>query len=482
MTQKLAKDVKLPSFHGKHHQHELTITEIPKEGIVITRPGTYVFKGDLTWTPNEEEDEEEDDPHVHAAIAITCSNVVLDFKGFALQCSAKDSSTMHCIGVAVLPLDNATDVLQKIEIRSGKVENFHTYGVLVAAAEDITLNDLTVAKLRNADQHHGSVGILVAACHGVKITGGGCESSKVESNAHSAIQLRFCENVSVKDVSVNNEHNKSGGNVGLAIVGCRDVHAEDVKVTDLTVGTDLAPESPGNTCLGVFIYLSTAVSLHSASITKVHGSCDDSHGISVFVCPQNIAVSNCTVKDVKTGFNTAYNSGAKATGVEIMVATDVAVSNCIVTDVSASIPQDRQVAGFSSGFTWRVRFNGCKANNIKIVLPEHTSNEVKGFYTAAGFGWAPDPRKVFIRPSIDARFKNCEVKDADVAFDDFMHHHAKFKTCTYTSCNHALGNPLANEARVVACDKCSECVPPATRVVENERVGTRGIPTPKIIE
>ena len=482
MTQQLAADVKLPCLEDAVHQHEHGITSIPAQGIVITRPGTYTLQNDVIWTPEADVDDDAEQDSavtVHAAIAITCSNVTLNLNGHRVMCGAKDSSQMHCIGVAALPAETASETLHDIHIRNGSVDNFHSYGVLVVAAEKVSLTDVTVSGLRNKDRHHGSVGTLVAACHDVDITGGGCSGTAVHSNAHSAIQLRFCENVRISGTAVTSQHNQSGGNVGMAVVGCRDVVVNAVTVTNLTVGSDLAPDSPGNTCLGVFLYLSTAVKLAGASITGVHGSCDDSHGISVFVCPQHVNVASCTVTDVSTGFNTEYNSGAKATGVEVMVATDVHVKGCTATNVRASIPQDRQVAGFSSGFTWRVTFENCVAKNVSIALPAHTSSRVLAQYTAAGFGWAPDPRRVFIRPSIDTEFLNCFSENADVAFDDFMHHNARFKGCGYKNCKHALRNPGADASRVMACDKCSECVPAVVKEVGNDRHGTKGTPKPK---
>ena len=479
MSQKLALDVKLPSIKNTGDlQQMLAIDSIPPEGIVITRPGAYRVTKDLKWNPRQPDAEQH--PAVHTAIAITCSDVTLDLQGHTVTCVAPEGVKMRCIGISVLPLDLDDKPLYNIGINNGTVSGFHTYGVLVVAVENVTLTNVTVDGLRNEDRRHGSIGTFLAACYNVVLERGGCKNSSVKSNAHSAVQLRFCDKVRVTGVAVASQFNQAGGNVGVAVVGCSDVAVDAVSVSDLTVGMELAPESPGNTCLGVFLYLSTGVSLSNTTIKDVHGSCDDSHGISVFVCPKTISVTGCTVSSVSTGFRSDRGTGAKATGVEVMVAADVHVKNCVVTDVRASIPQDRQVAGFSSGFSWRVAFEGCTARNISIVLPKYTGRDVSQQYTAAGFGWAPDPRKMFIRPSMGTRFVNCFAENADVAFDDFMHHNATFVGCTYVNCVHGLGTPGADKTRVMACDKCSECVPSVTRTVfhDHDSRGTEGVPAP----
>ena len=471
----LRTDIRLPAQSHASKVKPVTnekniIHSIPHNGLVIDTPGNYVLGNNVTWFPRVHAA-----AGTHAAILITCSDVSLNLEGHTIKCDKDTRPSAACLAIAVVPADDTLKPLQNIVLSNGSVENFYAYGIFVVGVQDVVLSGIGVRGLRNRDVTHTSIGLFIAACEKVRIHHCACKDSRVRSKAHSAVQVRFCTDVQIDNLEVANQHNSTGGNAGLAVVASRLVDVTRARIEDLTVGGALAPGSSGNTCLGVFLYLSAVLSVDAVRVKNVHGSCDDSHGISVFVCPQHVVISNCDVSNITTGFRSKDKTGAKATGIEVMVSADVHVHNCDVDNVSASMPQDLQVAGFSSGFTWRVNFEGCNALRCSVVTA--TGPGSSETYAGIGFGWAPDPRPMFVKPSVDTSFSHCTARRCDIGFDMFMHQNARINACTATKCKTVFKDD-PDEIRTLSCNKCSECDPPAVYAVHNrsnDNIGMKGI-------
>jgi hypothetical protein len=200
------------------------------------------------------------------------------------------------------------------------------------------------------------------------------------------------------------------------------------------------------------------VLINDCHVSRVTGSCDDAHGLIVFICPKNVTVSGCTFDQINTGFRSAAHSGAKVTGVE----------TCKVKNVTGSAPQDGQVAGYSSGGTSHVTFSRCAVRQISC-------GDSAG--SGVGFGWAPDPRKPFIALSEDTVFSTCVAQDCDVAFDLFMHKNARIIDCKAKNVKKLLLFNDPTVSRTLTCNPCSECPTPKRTVVPNTGSGSRGQPT-----
>ena len=133
--------------------------------------------------------------------------------------------------------------------------------------------------------------------------------------------------------------------------------------------------------------------VEQCNISDIAGSCDDAHGISLFVV-SDATVRNVTVENVTDGRG---GRGAKATGIEVYglvnnQPSNVLVENCEVRDISAISPGDLQAAGFSIAGKG-VTFKNCEAYNVTVSGANRVDPTSPGY--AIGFGWAPD-----IRPDI----------------------------------------------------------------------------------
>lgn len=431
------------------------ITEIPPCGITISKPGTYRLQHGVKWRPSGPD---------MAAIRIVCSDVTLDLQTNTLEKHAA-SAFKGCAGIVAVPL--TAEPLSNVTICCGFVRNFDVYGVAAFGVDHITLERLVVQNLRNADMAINSVGLFLAGCDYSTISWCACEKSRVVSIAHSALQLRFCDNTSVSDCRVLSQQNDAGGCVGISAVGCADIQFLRNHVGGIHVGEVLAPHSSGQTALGMFPMVCVRVRIKDCHVSRVTGSCDDAHGLSIFICPADVTVSACTFDQINTGFRSATLSGAKVTGVEVMLSTAVVVETCKVKNITGSSPQDGQVAGYSSGGTSHVTFSRCSARHISC-------GDTPG--SGVGFGWAPDPRKVFIALSENTVFSTCVAQDCDIAFDLFMHKDAKIIDCKGKNTRKLL---LFNDpavSRTLTCNACSECPIAKRTVVRNTGSGNRGQP------
>jgi hypothetical protein len=434
------------------------ITHIPPTGLIICTPGEYVLNGDLEWAAAYPDS---------SAIRVTCSNVSIDFAGHSITCQRPFSKSC---GVLVLSSDD--EVLRNVHISGGAVRNFQLYGIACVGVDNVTLQSMTVQGLCNDDPSLTSIGLLAAMCKYVTVSKCSVTDSHVHSLAHSGLQVRACDTVTVCNTAVRRQRNVMGGSCGITVVATSQATVIDCEVSESSVGTRMPPaplKSPGHTALGVFIFLSTNVCVSNTHAVHVHGSCDDSHGLSVFLCPGVVRIASCSAKDVTTGLladgSPIAGGGAKATGVEVIGATDAYVTDVVVEGIRAFAPQDLQCAGVASSWCVDTVFERCVVKEVTCLDSG----------VAVGFAWAPDPRSFFIKPSMGTVFVSCVAVRCDVGFDMFMHQDAVLLGCTVQSVSASMSGGDPTETRVLSCNPCSECDPAMATTVRNAGYGTSGV-------
>ncbi len=209
--------------------------------------------------------------------------------------------------------------------------------------------------------------------------------------------------------------------------------------------------------VGHFVEVGSAgdILVEKCTISDITGSCDDAHGISLFVVSKS-TVREVTVENVTDGRG---GRGAKATGIEVYglinnLPSDILVENCRVRNISAISPGDLQAAGYSVAGKG-VTFSNCEADNITVsgVNPVHPESPGYGI----GFAWAPDIREQYQYPALDTRIENCTASNCRLGFDTFYFQNSTWSR--FKSINN--GRPYRDEPtgalRVLYCDGCSEC-------------------------
>lgn len=421
-----------------------TIRDIPPQGLLLSEPGVYTMTNDLEWTPST--------PNT-AAIVIAANNVTLNMNGHTLR---KANGAADCVGVFI---GNRTQQLANIRVANATIAGFDTHGVCAVGVDGMELQRVRVTDLRGNDTALTFVNIMVVACTDVTVSNCTVADTRVRGNAYSGMQFRFCAGVIVTGVSISTLHNVSGGCSGLTVFGCRDVQCSSTSIRGLSSGEEVAPQPIGQTCLGVFVMLSVHVRLTKVTVDTIQGSSDDAHGVSIFQSLGFCDVEDCTITNVSTGYGSAAKTGAKCTGVEIMFADKCTVRRTRVADVRAIRPQDKQAAGFTTGGTHDAAFEDCTAEGIRC----------EGDPTSEGvaFGWAAEPRPIFVKPSTRTHYKRCTAKHADVGFDLFYQQYARVEKCDASVDVRVPIRDKPDDVRIVSCNEASECHPAMTVRVRN---------------
>lgn len=197
------------------------------------------------------------------------------------------------------------------------------------------------------------------------------------------------------------------------------------------------------------------VRVENCKITDIDGSCDDAHGISLFVV-SDARVRRVTVERVSDGRG---GRGSKATGIEIYGAvngqpSNILVENCTVRDISARSPGDLQAAGYSIAGRG-VTLSRCKASNVTVSGPNPVDAGAPG--RGIGFAWAPDIRPEYIYAALEAQITNCTADNCQVGFDTFYFQNSTFRNLTSRRNGIAVKTEPAGTVHVLYCDGCSEC-------------------------
>lgn len=417
------------------------IAVIPPSGVQINSPGTYFLSNNINFnaaiTPTGV---------TICAIVINSSNVVLNLQGY--QITQTNASNLDSVGIYI------TSNLSNVQVINGSMSGFGSYTITSFNSSNITIIKMKVSNQRCADVSFASAGIFIVGGTNVIISNSSVSNANVQSLSYAGIQLRFCMNSKIISSLVKNCVNNAGGCSGISALASKNIVFSDNEVSGINSGTILPKMSPGHTTLGIFLFLSSYVSVSNCNINNVHGSCDDSHAVSVFVCSSDIIVKNCDIYNITSGF--ATGTGAKATGVEIIMSYNTKIQDCVVKKVKVLKPQDLQCAGFSSSCALNTEFHNCLAEDIVT-----TGINTKG----VGFGWAPDPRQTFIQPTFNAKFVKCYAKNVDIGFDMFYSIAGNIINC---KTNNAKVDVLdITESRTLTCNECSECNPSTSSIIPN---------------
>jgi hypothetical protein len=433
-------------------QTDFFIRDLPYEGIVLSRPGTYYLTNNVTMPVPERASLSVP----QAAIIISSSDVTLDLCGFGIT---NDNERLEdCIGIVV-------QSSQRVNITNGFIYGFGIYGAVAVGSHGIAMHGLHVGNMRNGKGTESCIGILLYDCRDSVVSH--CKVTDAHVNCggyigYIGMAVKLCQNVHILNSAVNNIRNECGSTMGAAIIGCLNAGVHSCSISNVSSGSVLSSASPGHTCAGILVHLNIAAVVQDCRVLHIHGSCDDTHGVAVFVCGDGIRVSRCAIEDVSSGF-TKTGTGAKATGVEVISATATTVEDCIVRGVQAVRPQDLQCAAFASGTCRDVEFKRCVGSHVRCLNSEEGTGKKS---IGIGFGWGPDPRSIFTGPAVSTRYHECRAEYCDVAFDLFMSISATLRHCIAANVTEFIRND-PTEVRTLTCNACSECVPDLTTAIVN---------------
>lgn len=431
-----ANDAAYFSQAGRQTQVHAVIRSIPATGIVIRAPGRYTFGGDILWTPGADKS---------AAISIECSGVVLDLAGYKLRASVADSAwqtTGIRIGLA------ADALITNVTIRNGTIANLTEYGIFAKSVCGLDISNITVTGVCIQNLQTPLLtpsGIYVSKSLDVVIADCSVTESQVTADSCAGIFLYKTAGANVNGCVVDGFKNLDGAVQGFSCIHCMNVTTAGCTAKNLQSFFHGNTKTSGHTVLGFCPIICFNLNYVDCTASGLTGSCDDVHGISVFLDGQ-VTVTRFHADTIVDG-PPPYNTGAKATGVEVY-GVDVTVTDCTASNITAYNPQDKQATGFSAwGLT--IGFNNCTATNIVA-----TGAGAQG----TGFGWAPDPRWIFRLPATGVAYTNCTADSCAVGFDTFYHVNSVWLHPTCTGCvTNVLIQPGAQ--RTLICDGCSECAP-----------------------
>ncbi len=410
------------------------ISSIPPAGIVIRLPGTYTLAGDLTWTPAVT---------LSSAITIASSDVTLNLGGYTLTASVPDIS-WQTTGIFVGT--SANTVLDNVNISNGAIANTTEYGIFADGVCGLDISHVTVTgvSIQNLNfRFLTPAGIFVSESLNVAITYCSITNMTVKADSSAGIYLLTTIGASVSNCQTRLLENLDGAVIGFSIIKSVNVNTSNCTAQYLKSQYGGNIKGSGHTVLGFCPILCSNLNYSDCSASNLTGSCDDVHGLSVFL-DGLVSVERFTA-DTIVGGPPPSNKCAKATGVEVY-GVGITVKDSSASNITANNPQDLQATGFSAwGLT--IGFDNCTA----------TSVVVNGIGNGTGFGWAPDPRPDFNLPAIGVAYTNCTANACAVGFDTFYHKNSVWTSPKTTNCATPILINL-NEQRRLTCDDCSECV------------------------
>lgn len=190
-------------------------------------------------------------------------------------------------------------------------------------------------------------------------------------------------------------------------------------------------------------------------ISNIKGSCDDAHGISLFVV-SDATVRKVTVDNVQDGRG---GRGAKATGIEVYglvgnQPSNILIDSCRVRNIMAISPGDLQAAGYSIAGKG-VTISRCRATNVTVSGVNPIDPTSPGY--GIGFGWAPDIRPEYTYAALEAKIENCIASKCQVGLDTFYFQDSTFTNFKSIRNDVDIKQEPAGVIRTLYCDQCSEC-------------------------
>lgn len=429
------------------------IYTIPENGIILSEEGKYIFNNDIYWNPINNNS---------IAIIIKSDNIILDMKCFKLVNTTITNNFI--IGIFI---DNCKNVI----IKNGSIHNMTYYGVKSKNSETVLIKNIHVSNilLENLDiRNLTPTGIFIE--NNIEFTIKCCKVNKLNVKCDSLAGIQIVKSMfgNIDKCIVCNLLNKDGAVQGISLLECEYVKIFKCKVKKFKSEFNGNILTTGHTVIGYVPILSNNIELTDCIAESLYGSCDDCHGGSIFLSNSCI-VNNFYANKIYDGVK-PYNSGAKATGLEIY-GNNVVVNDSFVENIIAYNPQDKQSTGFSVA-GYNIEYNNCKAKNIiaKKISKQCKCNgklvnneDIYGI----GFGWAPDPREFFrVMIADNIRHKNCVSENCDIGYDTWFHINCLYNNVKSINCNiNILINP--NEKRTLSCNPCSECNPPINITLAN---------------
>lgn len=441
---------------GARPQTELLITEIPPEGIIIEKPGHYSFSplshtslggaNTIIWAPDIE---------IGAAITIVSDGVILDLAGVSLEAKIQDSS-QHLVGIFVFGASNVT-------IQNGALTSMCLYGIQAELVENLSIKNINVSGLEYRNQNiraASPTGIQVNMAKNVTISDCQLQYFYVSADSCSGIELLNTLGGTVENCTASNLFNYAGLVCGYTYGKCTGITTKNCHADGLQSHFGGNIRTGGHTVLGFMPLLCFALEFDDCSSKNIIGSCDDCHGMSVFI-NADVKVNNFHADTVTDGV-TQFNTGAKATGLEIY-GVDVQANNCTVNNVRAINPQNRVSTGFS---VWGmgISLSNCTASNVSVSNDLDEKSLLMG--TGTGFGWAPDPRLCHIAATA-ITYTDCTAINCQVGFDTWNHIDGTWHKPTYENCAINILVEPGGE-RTVYGAPLTECNPPVAVSIHNQ--------------
>ena len=269
------------------------ISSIPPEGIIINRPGEYIFTNNIMWAPMS---------LINVALFVVASNVTINFNGFALDCISPGT-----LATAILAID-----CKNLCFTNGNIFNMGLIGIICINTENLHFDNLLISGLSSNNLAFPALGILVTNSRKIYIHRTIVRDINVTAFTLSAILLVDSADSHIFNCEINNLRNSSGVCAGVSYINCKKSTAKHLNIVKLETSTVDNPFAPGHTCIGIVVFQSECVTCNKCYIKDITGSCDDAHGISYFVVKDGL-IKNCYIENVIDGKNAS--AAAKATGI-----------------------------------------------------------------------------------------------------------------------------------------------------------------------
>lgn len=427
-------------------QNSYYITSIPAEGILINKPGKYTFQNDINWYSKYE----------NIAVIIQSNDVEINLNNKKLV-NINNKPNIKSVGIQCIGGYN------NINISNGTISNMSYYGIQIEISTNVKISNITIKGINLQDLQTRLItpsSIFVSKSILVNIDSCTISDVKVKTDSLAGIQLSECIDGSITNSNIVNMINLDGAIQGFSLILSENILMSKCvsrNFQSFFAGNIL---TSGHTVLGFCPIFCSNTIFKDCKASKLIGTCDDCHGISVFL-DINSLVDNFHASDIFDGVSQS-NSGAKATGIEVY-GIDVIVKNSSASNIIAINPQDKQSTGFSAAGL-NIRFENCTSSNVKVVDSNRKINPSLG--NGCGFGWAPDPRPEFrIINAVNILYLNCLAIKCSIGFDTFNHINSVWENAKCKCCNICVKKN--NGPRILSCNPCSECNPPIVITIKN---------------
>jgi hypothetical protein len=270
------------------------------------------------------------------------------------------------------------------------------------------------------------------------------------SSSCAGIQVVLSKNGTVVNDTISNLKNYDGSVQGFSYIESDSITTKYCYATAFQSFFQGVTSTLGHTVIGFIPSYCKYLNYDYCSASHMTGCCDDCHGMSVFL-DSAVTINNFVASHIVDG-TSPYNTGAKATGLEVN-GYDVNVNNSNVDSIIAIVPQDLQSTGFSAWGS-NIVFNHCIAQNVQVLNAQLTPDTTKGRGT--GFGWAPDPRAEFDTVTANAViYTNCVAVNCQFGFDTWYHTNATWENDIAINCQLPLLFAPQSK-RTLTMNKCSE--------------------------